>query len=82
MCKKIFSITTSKQVADAVQSMHRSGGYAFTGRSITYNSIEHQVGHSKIYLNADEDRTQSDVFHDLFFIGMQAQRQVDENKEK
>lgn len=80
MNKKHFTITTSKEVAEAVQSLDRSY-LGFGGRSIQFVEIQNCASYFKIVLIADENFEQEQLFHDLFFIGMGANREIERLKE-
>ena len=80
MSTKHFSLTTSKEVADAVERCSKSPA-VFQGRSVQFKVVEHRPTYSSVVFEIDEDREQGDIFRDLFFIGMftDAEMQRDDN---
>lgn len=72
---KIFTITTSKKVADAAESLHRSSS-GINRKSFAFKEVIHNSGYSQIIFEANDIVTQSDFFNDIFFLGMNVQSQI------
>ena len=76
MDKKKFTIITNREVAEAAQSLHRSMS-GIDRKSFTFVELSHNDGYTDIILEADLSCEQKDFFNDLFFFGMNVQREID-----